>query len=98
VIILDQEGKIIESKISEDMENDYHLLWLKFFAFIVSLRFPMAGFDTQLGGLEMTVNLFKEKAVIVKMLDRKHIVTIIVPRTPQSITSAINALSGVAIE
>jgi len=64
VIIIGPEGIITESKISENMKNEYHLLWLKFFTFAVSLRFPIAGFNTQLGGLEMTVNLFKEKAEI----------------------------------
>jgi hypothetical protein len=96
LIIINQEEEIVENKISENMEKyEYHVLWLKFFSFTISLRFPIAGFNTQLGGLEMTVNLFKEKAVMVKMLDKEYMVIVIVPRTPQNISSAITTLSDI---
>lgn len=61
---------------------------------IVSVRFPLSDFHKQLGGLKMTINVFEDKAIVVKKTeDENIIIVVIVPRNEKSIRDAIFAIS-----
>ncbi len=93
LLIINQNGRIIESRINQFFEKQYDLDWLKNFAMIVSVRFPLSDFHKQLGGLKMTINVFEDKAVVVKKTENENIVIVIVPRNEKSIRDAIFTIS-----
>jgi len=92
IFIIDEDGNIVERKVSSQFEKEYNLSWIMFFAALVSVRFPLSGFNKQLGGLKMTVNVFKEKTVLVKMLETGHILVVIVPWKTNSVFNAMNIM------
>lgn len=83
----------MEREVFPQFEKEYNLSWLMYFAITVSMRFPISGFNKQLGGLRMTVNVFKEKSVIVKMLETGNILVVIVPWKTDSVFTAMNIMS-----
>ncbi len=92
LFIIDKDGNIVDRKVSPQFEKEHNLSWLMFFASMVSVRFPMSGFHKQLGGLKMTINVFQEKTVIVKMLETDHILAVIIPWKTNSVFNAMNIL------
>lgn len=81
LLIITREGNVIEHRTVLQYEKVYNMEWLKHIANLISVRFQIGDFRSQLGGLDITVNIFKEKAVLVSMLKTKHILTMIIPRT-----------------
>ena len=93
LLIINQNGKIIESRVDQLFEKQHDIDWLKNFAMIVSVRFPISDFHKQLGGLKMTINVFENKAVVVKKTENEDLIVVIVPRNERSIRDAIFAIS-----
>jgi hypothetical protein len=81
LLIITGNGGVIEHRTVPQYEKMYNIEWLKHLGNLVSVRFQTGDFRTQLGGLDMTVNIFKNKAVLVSMLRTKHILIMITPRT-----------------
>ena len=81
LLIITRDGNVIEHRTVLQFEKVYNIEWLKHLASLISVRFQIGDFRSQLGGLDMTVNIFKDKAVLVSMLRTKHILTMIIPRT-----------------
>ena len=81
LLIINRDGNVIEHRTVPLYKNVYNIDWLKHIGSLISVRFQTGDFRKQLGGLDMTVNIFKEKAVLVSMLRTKHILTMIIPRT-----------------
>jgi len=93
VLLIDHDGNLVHKMISTKFKKNYDNDWLKLFSMIISIRFPMSGFNKQLGGLKITINVFKEKGVLVKLLDSGHILAIIIPWKTNSVISAISVIS-----
>ena len=93
LLIVNQKGRIIESRVNQFFEKQYDLDWLKNFAMIVSVRFPISDFHKKLGGLKMTINVFEDKAVVVKKTEGENLIVVIVPRNEKSISDAIFTIS-----
>ncbi len=81
LLIITREGNVIEHRTIPQYEKGYTIPWLKNFGHLISERFSIKDFHKQLGGLDMTVNIFKDKAVLVSLLKTNHILTMIIPRT-----------------
>ena len=81
LLIISKDGNVIEHRTVPLYDQVYNIEWLKHIGNLISVRFQTGDFRTQLGGLDMTVNIFKEKAVLVSMLRTGHILTMIIPRT-----------------
>ncbi len=81
LLIISKDGNVIEHRTVPLYDKVYNVEWLKHIGNLISVRFQTGDFREQLGGLDMTVNIFKEKAVLVSMLRTGHILTMIIPRT-----------------
>jgi len=81
LLIITRDGNVIEHRTVPQHEKVFTVEWLKNFGNLVSHRFPLEDFHKQLGGLDMTINIFKDKAVLVSLLRTNHILTMITPRT-----------------
>jgi hypothetical protein len=79
LLIIDNSGEIIEKRTSNEFSKYYRLPWLKKIAKKVSLRFKFMDFHKELEGLQLTINVFKEFAMLVKSLNSSYMLIMIVP-------------------
>ena len=93
VLLIDRDGNLVHKMIPTKFEKNYDNAWLKFFSMMISIRFPLSGFNKELGGLKMTINIFKEKGVLVKLLGSGHILAVIIPWKTNSVINAISVIS-----
>ena len=68
LLIITREGDVIEHRTVPKYQNAYTIQWFKNFGNLISERFTMKDFHKHLGGLDMTVNIFKDKAVLVSLI------------------------------
>ncbi len=80
LLIITTDGNVIEHRTVPQYEKMYNAEWLKHFGGLVSTRFQTGDFRKQLGGLDMTVNIFENRTVLVSPLRTNHILTLITPR------------------
>ena len=81
LLIITQNGDVLEYRILPDYEKMYDIDWFKTFAKMISIRFPSGEFHNQLGGLHMTVNIFREKTIMVSPLKNEQIAIMMTSRT-----------------
>jgi len=81
LLIITREGDVIEHRTVPKYQNAYTIQWFKNFGNLISERFTMKDFHKHLGGLDMTINIFKDKAVLVSLTKTNHILTLIIPRS-----------------
>ena len=79
LLLIDNSGRIIEKKTSMDFIKEYNLPWLKNIAKKVSIRFKIEDFHKEMEGLQLTINVFKEYAILVKSLNLNYMLIMIVP-------------------
>jgi len=89
VLILDDEGKILDKKITLQFEKEYNNIWLKNIADKISIRFTTKQFNKEMDGLELTINIFKNYAILVKSLKEKFILVMIVSTNDKNLTTWI---------
>lgn len=93
VLIINPEGNLLKNYVSKKLEKNYKSSWLQFFSMMISLRFPMSGFNKQLKGLKLTLNVFQDKSVIVKLLKNGNFLAVIIPWKTNSVVNALNIMS-----
>ncbi len=81
LLIITRDGNVIEHRTVPQHEKVFTIEWLKNFGNLISVRFPSGDFHKLLGGLDMTVNIFNDRAVLVSPLRTNHILIMIMPRT-----------------
>jgi len=59
---------------------------------LVSIRYRIGGFDKLLGGLETTINVFKNKTMFVRGLQDDNILVVLVPKKYENLTDTLNAI------
>jgi len=80
LLIITRDGNVIEHRTVPQHEKVFTIEWLKNFGNLISVRFPSGDFHKLLGGLDMTVNIFNDRAVLVSPLRTNHILIMIMPR------------------
>ena len=78
LLIIDNFGKIKEQRTSSEFDKVYASSWLKNIAKKVSVRFKIMDFHKELDGLQLTINVFKEYAMLVKSLNTNYMLIMIV--------------------
>lgn len=78
LLIIDNLGEIIEKRVSNEFSKGYSLSWLKNIAKKVSIRFKIKDFHMELEGLQITINVFKNYAMLVKSLNSSSMLIMIV--------------------
>jgi len=80
IMIVDRDGDIIHQKQSMKFREEHDLNRLKYIARKVSVRFKLDDFDKELGGLGMTINLFKKNTfMLVRSLNQTHLLILMMP-------------------
>lgn len=89
ILIINDKGKILEDKIASQFKKKYNNSWLKNITAKISTRFTIKQFDKEMEGLDLTVNIFKNYAILVKPLKAKLILVMIVSTTDKNLTNWI---------
>lgn len=76
-IIIMRDGEIINNIKTTLVKDNIDDSEIKFIAELVKLRYHIADFHKILGGLEMTVNVFREHCIFVTSLDETAVLIII---------------------
>lgn len=91
-MIIDVDRNILGSRVSESFKKEHNIKWQKQIVKKVSLRFPMADFY-KLGGLEITVNLFKKYVIINRMMNSNKILVVITKKNPIDMALSLGIIS-----
>jgi hypothetical protein len=89
ILIINNEGVILEEKSSDDFTKQYDKTWLKNIAKKISVRFTTLDFHKEMGGLQLTVNVFNEHAIVVRSLKPDLIMIMIVSSKDNSLPNWI---------
>lgn len=89
LLIINNSGKILEKKTSSEFRKENNLIWLKNIAKKVSIRFKIEDFHKELEGLQLTINIFKEYAILVKSLNPSYMLIMIIPPVDGSLQNWI---------
>ena len=92
LIILDKKGSLLSYLCSEDCTKDHDLTDFRNLAKLVSIRYRIGGFDKLLGGLETTINVFKNKTLFVRGLQDDNILVVSVPKKYENLADTLNAI------
>ncbi len=92
LIILDKKGSLLSYLCSEDCTKDHDLTDFRNLAKLVSIRYRIGGFDKLLGGLETTINVFKNKTLFVRGLQDDNILVVVVPKKYENLIDTLNAI------
>jgi len=95
IMIINRDGDIIHQKMSMKFKEEYDLDRLKYIARKVSVRFKIDNFDKELGGLAMTINLFKKNTfMLVRSLNQMHLLVLMMP-IHYDITKTLKIMEGI---
>ncbi|MDC8451783.1 MAG: hypothetical protein LV477_02595 [Candidatus Nitrosotalea sp.] len=95
LIITNNDGNLLEYRISEKYQES-NLPSFEQIARKVSIRFRIVDFDTELGGLAMTINVFKTNIMLVQPLQSDHILILLIPKGT-NVEHAVEVIKNVQI-
>ncbi len=95
IMLINNEGDIIHQKTSAQFEKEHDVGRLKYIARKVSVRFKIVDFDKELGGLAMTINVFKGNTImLVRSLNPTHLIIMMMP-IRSDISTTMNVMKDV---
>ncbi|MGQ0376283.1 MAG: hypothetical protein ACT4OW_02105 [Nitrososphaerota archaeon] len=80
IMLIEKKGDIIEYVITDPTKTIVTLADLVEIASIISMRYGIIGYDKLLGGLNMTIDVFRDLITISSVIEENFLVTI-VPNT-----------------
>ncbi len=95
IMIINNDGDILHQKTSAQFEKKHDVGRLKYIARKVSVRFKIVDFDKELGGLAMTINVFKGNTImLVRSLNPTHLIVMMMP-IRNDISATMNVMKDV---
>ncbi len=87
-------GNMLDYDVTESFLDENNYQSVKYLRNIVSLRFRIGDFDKFFGGLEATINKFKDKVLVSKSLSNSKIMILILPKNAnlEKISQALHSL------
>jgi len=77
VLIIDGKGNLIEKVVSKSSESEFASSELEYIAKLIGLRYKIVDFPKILNGLEMTINIFRDRCVFVSQLSSTSFIAVI---------------------
>ncbi len=92
VISISHNGNLLDYDITKSFEQDYKSV--ENITNLVSMRFRMGEFAELFGGLETTINKFKDKVLVSKSMPNNKIMILILPKNVnlEKISQALHSL------
>jgi len=95
IMLINNDGDIIHQKTSAQFEKEHDVGRLKYIARKVSVRFKIVDFDKEMGGLAMTINVFKGNTLmLVRSLNPTHLIVMMMP-IRNDISTTLNFMKDV---
>ena len=95
IMLINNDGDIIHQKTSPKFEKEHDVSRLKYIARKVSVRFKIVDFDKEMGGLAMTINVFKGNTImLVRSLNPTHLIVMMMP-IHNDISTTLNFMKDV---
>jgi len=91
-MVIDKGGNLLSYLISEQCAGECGLSHLKEIGKLMSIRYDIGGFSKLLGGLDVTINVFKERTVMVRKIFQDNILAIVMPRNTHNLEDRLNAV------
>ncbi len=92
MILIGKRGSLLSYFISERCSGECNLSELKDVAELISIRFSIGEFNKLAGGLDLTINMFKEKFVMVREIFQDNFMAISMPRNTDNLADRIKAV------
>lgn len=92
LMVIDKRGNLLSYLISERCAGECNLSHLKEIAKLISIRFGIGGFNEISGGLDVSINVFKERIVMVRKIFQDKILAIAMPRNTHNLEDRLNAV------
>lgn len=77
VLIIDGKGNLIEKVVSKSSEGEFASSELEYIAKMIGLRYKIVDFHKMMSGLEMTINIFRDRGVFVSQLSSTSVIAVI---------------------
>ncbi|GFN39512.1 MAG: hypothetical protein YK1309IOTA_470004 [Marine Group I thaumarchaeote] len=90
MMVIDKGGDLHSYFVSEKCAGECDLEKLKETAKLISIRFNIGGFSKRDGGLDQTINVFKENFLIVREISEEHFLAISVSRKTDNLLDRLN--------
>jgi len=94
VIITDKNANVLECDTSIQFEKEFSYSYLVQIAKTVSEQFTFTEFHNEMGGLGLTINVFKKYTMLVTSIDSSRILILIVPNETD-INSSVGFVSNI---
>jgi len=91
-MVIDKRGNLLSYFVSEQCADGSCLTDLKEIAKLTSIRFKIGKFHKTLGGLELTINMFKSYFSLVRTVFRDNFLVVIIPRKTSFLFDSIKAV------
>jgi len=78
-IVITNEGELLDYDVTKTFLNENDFKSTGYLTNLVSLRFRIGEFAQLFGGLELTINRFKDKILVSKSLINNYILILILP-------------------
>ncbi len=88
-MVIDKGGNLLSYFVSDQCADGSCLTDLKGIARLTSIRFKIEGFHKILGGLELTINMFKSYFSLVRTVFQDFFLVVIVPRETNFLLDSI---------
>jgi len=75
-MIIDRDGHLMKHTVSKSFESEIDPHELEYIAKLIGLRYRVVDFHKMRGGLQMTINVFKENCIIVTSRNGSSIIAI----------------------
>jgi len=95
MMVIDKQGNLASYLVCQSCADEHNLSDLQQIAKIISIRYNLGGFQNNLGGLEATVNVFKDHFLIVRSILQDKFLAVMVPKIPENLAARISAVSAI---
>ena len=77
VLIIDDKGNLMEKVVSKSSEGEFASSELEYISKMIGLRYKIVDFHKMMSGLEMTINIFRDRCVFVSQLSGTSVIAVI---------------------
>jgi len=95
MMVIDKQGNLASYLVCKSCADEHNLSDLQQISKIISIRYNLGGFQNNLGGLESTVNVFKDHFLIVRSILKDKFLAVMVPKTLENLPARLSAVLAI---
>jgi len=95
MMVIDKNGNFLSYYVSEKCAGECNISKLKDIAKLVSIRFGIGEFNKMKGGLDVTINVFKETFLMVREIFEDKILIVAMERRDEKLLDGFRAVQGI---